>query len=267
MKRPSAFAHPPAKRTRSSPLPQPVKVWTDFSGMDAPLMALDRLKVPFQVQVLRLLCHHHHHHPHRQHQHHHHHTTTTTTAMQQVIASSDIDVHVRKFWMARWGDKPEARGAAFYSDVAKRDHARAIRCRGRPDVYVAGFPCPTFSAAGLNQGIDVEKGQMIIHIMKFLRVALPRLVLLENVGGLVDRHKAVLNWILKRLSALSYEVHHSVLNSMDHGVPQSRRRLWIIAIRKDSVTWRSIFHANGSTRSVVCTEGVVMPMDLHALWS
>ena len=103
--------------------------------------------------------------------------------MPQALASSDIDPSVQSFWRGRWGiHEAQTHGAGWFADMLDRDNKRAVAFHGRPDLYVAGFPCPAFSAAGLNQGVNVEKGQFIVHIIKFLRVALPRLMLLENVG-------------------------------------------------------------------------------------
>jgi len=100
--------------------------------------------------------------------------------------------------------------AEWFSDMPSRDHKTAVARLGSPDLYVAGFPCPTFSAAGKHEGIAVERGQMIINIMQFLRVALPRVVVLENVKGLPTRHPEVLAWIVRKLKNLngarSYDV-------------------------------------------------------------
>ena len=154
----------------------------------------------------------------------------------QVVASSDCDPGVKQFWQHHWGgDHPQAE---WFGDMPSRNHRKAVARLGSPDLYVAGFPCPAFSAVGLQQGVTVEKGQLIFDILAFLRVALPRLVVLENVGGLATRHKPVLAWILEKLANLTqggYQVHYKMLNSVDHGVPHSRSRLWIVAIRNDAV--------------------------------
>ena len=152
-----------------------------------------------------------------------------------MIASSDCASGVKRYWQYHWsGDHPQAE---WFDDMPSRNHRKAVARLGSPDLYVAGFPCPAFSAVGLQQGITVKKGQMIFKILAFLRVALPRLVVLENVGGLQSRHKQVLDWVLRKLRNLpgGYQVHHSVLDSAEHGVPHSRHRLWIVAIRNDTV--------------------------------
>ncbi|CAE8704276.1 unnamed protein product [Polarella glacialis] len=65
---------------------------------------------------------------------------------------------------------------------------------------------------------------------------------MENVPGLVTKkHKRVLKGIIKSLKSLDYDVQTRILNSADYSVPQSRRRVFLVAIRNDSLrrefTW------------------------------
>eukprot|EP00972_Heterocapsa_arctica_P089854 13255268-Heterocapsa_arctica.AAC.1 len=174
---------------------RPISVWTDCSGLDAPLFALLNLRVIFKV-----------------------------------LAGSDCDKVAQKFWEKHWGDQ----GARFFSDLTTRNHREEVLQLGSPDLYVAGFPCPTFSIAGRGQGASVPQGQIIVHIIAFLRVALPTVFVLENVGGLLHQHFDTLAWILQQLAELSgvrYHMHTRLMNSTDHGIPHNRNRLWIVGIR------------------------------------
>lgn len=155
----------------------------------------------------------------------------------EVLASCDSCHRVKAYWHHHHG--PFHPHAHWFDDIRCRNHKSEVARLGSPDVYIAGFPCPAFSSAGLNGGIEVEEGQLITHILKFLRVATPKLIILENVKGLEQRHKPVLTWILAKLKNLNghaYQVHHKILDSNDHGLPHSRRRLWFVAIRMDQVS-------------------------------
>ena len=59
----------------------------------------------------------------------------------------------------------------------------------------------------------------------------PKVVIIDKVRGLTSkRHKHVLQDILKVLAKLGYDTKWQVLNTKDHGIPQSRPRLYIVAI-------------------------------------
>ena len=75
----------------------------------------------------------------------------------------------------------------------------------RVDVLVAGFDCQPFSAAGLHLGVldPGGRGVLVFHILHYVKVNLPPVVILENVKGLVRDHPDLLHEVLKVL--LSFE--------------------------------------------------------------
>lgn len=113
----------------------------------------------------------------------------------------------------------------FYPD------ARVIAPDTMPDfdLLCAGFPCQSFSVAGKRQGFDDTRGTLFFEVARILRCKKPRYLLLENVPGLLshDQGKTFAR-ILGTLSELGYCVEWIVLNSKDYGVPQSRKRVFIV---------------------------------------
>ena len=103
------------------------------------------------------------------------------------------------------------------------------------DIYVAGFPCQAFASCGLSAGIEDPRGLVWLHIVRFLPVALPRAVVLENVKGLVSgKHKTTFKCIMDLLESMEeYDWHTKILNTQDFGVPQHRPRVYIVGIRRD----------------------------------
>jgi DNA (cytosine-5)-methyltransferase 1 len=85
------------------------------------------------------------------------------------------------------------------------------------DLYHAGFPCQPFSLAGSKQGTADPRGNLHKYILKCIAKWLPRLVVLENVKGLVTCHRQVLDSITKKLHSLGYNVFWKVLNARYHG--------------------------------------------------
>jgi DNA (cytosine-5)-methyltransferase 1 len=107
------------------------------------------------------------------------------------------------------------------------------------DLLVGGFPCQDYSVAGVNtKGLEGKKGVLWWNIHKILEVKRPKYVFLENVDRLLktptnDRGRdfAIM---LATLRDLDYTVEWRVINAADYGMPQRRRRVYILAYHSKS---------------------------------
>ena len=111
------------------------------------------------------------------------------------------------------------------------DDVRVINPDTLPDfdLLCAGFPCQAFSVAGKRGGFEDTRGTLFFEIARIARVKRPRLLLLENVKGLLNHDGGrTFTVILSALDELGYHVEWQVLNSKHHGVPQNRERVFII---------------------------------------
>jgi site-specific DNA-cytosine methylase len=105
--------------------------------------------------------------------------------------SCDNNAAVKKLILANF--KP----AIFYDDVATRNHTDASVPKDL-DLYVAGFPCQTFSAQGKNAGTRDPRGRIVGYVIRYIDVGRPKAFVLENVKGiLMKRHRATLQNILR----------------------------------------------------------------------
>ncbi len=97
------------------------------------------------------------------------------------------------------------------------------------DILCAGFPCQAFSSAGKRQGFADTRGTMFFEVERILRDKRPKGFILENVEGLVNHDGGkTLQVIVDRLAALDYKFDFRVLNSKYFGVPQERKRIYIV---------------------------------------
>lgn len=97
------------------------------------------------------------------------------------------------------------------------------------DILCAGFPCQAFSSAGKRQGFADTRGTLFFEVERILRDKKPKGFILENVEGLVNHDKGrTFQVIISRLLEMGYKVSYKVLNSSDFGVPQERKRIYII---------------------------------------
>ena len=112
-----------------------------------------------------------------------------------------------------------------YGDITKIDE------RALPDfdLLVGGFPCQAFSIAGKRGGFEDTRGTLFFDIARIIKEKQPRLLLLENVKGLLSHDKgATFTTIISTLDELGYDCQWQVLNSKNHGVPQNRERVFIV---------------------------------------
>ncbi len=108
------------------------------------------------------------------------------------------------------------------------------------DFLLAGFPCQPFSSGGKRQGFLDTRGTLFFEIERILRDKKPYGFILENVEGLVkhdlenknDKIGRTLSTILYTLEIdLGYKVSWSVFDSIEFGLPQSRKRIFIVGTK------------------------------------
>ena len=109
--------------------------------------------------------------------------------------------------------------------------ARTIDPKELPDfdLLCGGFPCQAFSTAGRRKGFEDARGTLFFELARVVKEKRPLYLFLENVPGLLSHDRGrTFGIILSALYDLGYHVEWTVLNSKHFGVPQSRRRLFLI---------------------------------------
>jgi len=182
-----------------------------------------------------------------------------------------------------WSDDPRAPHCVGYSEIDKYaiqiyekyfkhknyGDIRKIRARNLPDfdLLIGGFPCQSFSIAGKRKGFEDTRGTLFFEIARIAAAKRPRLLLLENVKGLLNHEGGrTFGIILRTLDGLGYDIQWQVLNSKNFGVPQNRERVFIVGhlrgtprpevfpVREDgsediilpTITTRVTAHSNGA---------------------
>jgi DNA (cytosine-5)-methyltransferase 1 len=101
------------------------------------------------------------------------------------------------------------------------------------DLLVGGFPCQPFSHAGHKRGFEDTRGTLFFDVQRIIKRKRPKVVLLENVRGLLSHDKGHTFGRIVEILSEEYLVHHALLNARDYGLPQNRIRIYIVAIRSD----------------------------------
>ncbi|EDY84491.1 DNA-cytosine methyltransferase superfamily [Verrucomicrobiia bacterium DG1235] len=141
----------------------------------------------------------------------------------ECVFSSEIDRHAAATYERNFGHKPAG-------DITKIDASEV------PDheVICGGFPCQPFSVSGKQLGFEDARGTLFFEVMRLVSAKRPKVVFLENVANYV-RHQGgkTLKRTVGMLEEAGYATKWAVLNASDYGVPQARKRLYIVGIRKD----------------------------------
>ena len=109
--------------------------------------------------------------------------------------------------------------------------ARTIDPKELPDfdLLCGGFPCQAFSTAGRRKGFEDARGTLFFELARVVKEKRPAYLFLENVPGFLSHDRGrTFGVILSTLYDMGYHVEWTVLNSKHFGVPQSRRRLFLI---------------------------------------
>lgn len=105
------------------------------------------------------------------------------------------------------------------------------RYKGIVDVVAGGPPCQPFSIGGLRKASSDER-DMIPEFIRCLNEVQPAAFIMENVPGLtMKRTRAYFESVLARLAQVGYSLNWTIVNAADYGIPQKRRRLFILGSR------------------------------------
>ena len=136
------------------------------------------------------------------------------------VWANDWDKYACQIYRKHYGDKELVEG-----DI------RTIDANTIPDfeLLTAGFPCQSFSLAGKRKGFEDTRGTLFYEVARIAEAKRPRLLLLENVKGLLSNDEGrTFATIIQTLDGLGYDVEWQVLNSKHFGVPQNRERVFIV---------------------------------------
>ncbi len=169
------------------------------------------------------------------------------------VFSSEIKRYAIDAYRGFYGEDEE-----IYGDITTVDVDKDI-----PDFdfLLAGFPCQPFSSAGNRQGFADTRGTMFFEIERILQGKInsgnpAKGFLLENVEGLINHNEGeTLKIIISHLEKLGYVVNYALLDSQFFGLPQSRKRVYIVGTLDEKINL-SEFEVRQANLSTVLENGL-----------
>jgi len=148
------------------------------------------------------------------------------------------------------------------SDIKNVPDAEFATYTGKADIVFAGFPCQGFSRAGKKEVTD-PRNQMFRQFVRVVKQVRPRFIIGENVVGLTsmksgpnENDPLMLDIIKNAFREIGYELTHQVLEAVNFGVPQKRKRILLVGWDTSRVTtmeptsfWASV-NAYGATKEM-----------------
>lgn len=136
------------------------------------------------------------------------------------------------------------------------------------DILCAGFPCQPFSQAGKRQGFNDEKdrGNLFNYICAILEQHNPRYVFLENVANLKG-HDNGNTWavISSKLEELGYSVKAEILSPHQYGIPQHRKRIYIVCQKKEFGGLDNFVFPQGDKNAVCDIKSIINEKDENVI--
>lgn len=134
------------------------------------------------------------------------------------LAFSEIEKFPSAVLAHHWPDVPNL------GDMTKYNDWPTIK----PELVVGGTPCQAFSIAGLRKGLDDPRGNLTLTFLGILAKYRPKWVVWENVPGVLSDKTGAFGSFLSGLSELGYGFAYRILDAQHFGVPQRRRRVFVV---------------------------------------
>ena len=110
------------------------------------------------------------------------------------------------------------------------------------DLFIGGSPCQSFSTYGKRLGLEDTRGTLFYDYARLIGEIQPKVFIFENVTGLLNHNKGETWKTIKRVfSDLNYHISDSILNAQDYGLPQMRKRVFVVGIKDDLSSSKLVF--------------------------
>ncbi len=111
--------------------------------------------------------------------------------------------------------------------------------KNKVDIFVGGSPCQSFSSVGFKHGLEDARGTLFYDFARLVKEIQPKVFIYENVRNLLKHDKGNTWNVIKGIfDSLGYKYYFQILNASDYGVPQTRRRLFVVGFKDKNVDFK-----------------------------
>jgi DNA (cytosine-5)-methyltransferase 1 len=147
------------------------------------------------------------------------------------VFTSEWDQHAKETYYNNYGEVPFG-DITNFTKTGQKTQATPERIPSH-NILCGGFPCQPFSQAGKQLGFNDARGTLFFDILTIAKKQRPEVLFLENVKRLKGHDNGkTFQVICNSLREIGYKVYAKVIRAFDHGVPQNRERIFIVAFSK-----------------------------------
>ena len=111
--------------------------------------------------------------------------------------------------------------------------------KGNVDLFIGGSPCQSFTLLGYQKGLEEARGTLFYEFARLVKEIEPKAFIYENVQGLLKHDKGRTWEVVQRVfDSLGYKLHTQVLDAVDYGIPQKRRRVFVVGFKEGGDDFR-----------------------------
>ena len=205
-----------------------IRIATVFSGIGAPEFALRRLglehktifacdnnKISLPIEIDNIIMEKQKEDP--------------TQDIRSLISESYDKVKKKNFVRDSYLQNHDLDTVDFHYDIK---YINGKKYKDSIDLIIGGSPCQSFTLFGYQKGLNEARGTLFYDFARLIHEVKPKAFIYENVKGMLTHDKKKTWKVVYRVfDDLGYDTYHRVINSADHGIPQTRRRVFIIGFK------------------------------------
>lgn len=157
------------------------------------------------------------------------------------VGAAEIVDSLRDDYLKAFPDLDSDRMFRDVSELTEKDEWLQVRDEMKGAVMVAGFPCTPWSKSGSQTGKEHKEGMVFWNLLKMMKSLDSPAFIFENVPNLLgDKHANVWAEMKKELEK-KYNINDAIISTKDVGVPQNRKRVFIVGVKKEKDTPHDFF--------------------------
>lgn len=147
--------------------------------------------------------------------------------VKELYQNTNKPNYVKKSYFANYDIKEKS----WFEDIR---FINGKKFESKVDLFVGGSPCQSFSISGKRFGLEDTRGTLFYDFARLVKDIQPKVFIYENVPGMLS-HDLGKTWqiISEIFDQLGYSWKLFILNAKDYGIPQNRRRIYVVGFRKD----------------------------------
>lgn len=151
---------------------------------------------------------------------------TMQNYIKEIYNSTGKENNVKKSYFANY----KITENQWYEDIRFLD---GTKYSNKVDIFVGGSPCQSFSTYGLRKGLEDTRGTLFYDYARLIKETKPKVFIFENVTGLLNHDNGKTWEIIKdTFMELDYDIKMEILDAKDYNLPQLRKRVFVVGIKK-----------------------------------